>query len=117
MKPPVLIICYRRPANLDIIVRACKDKSRDIYIFVDKCDDYDELNIEVCRMANKYAESAERIRVTVSGKNLGVRFAVPAAIDWALESSESLIVLEDDCIPNEYAFDYYMFENIIKNIK
>ena len=107
MKPPVLIICFRRPSNLDVIVRACEDKSRDIYIFVDKCDDYDELNTEVCRLAYEHAKSAQRIKVRISEKNLGVRFAVPTAIDWALESCESLIVLEDDCIPNQYALDYF----------
>jgi hypothetical protein len=114
MKPPVLIICFRRPRNLDLIVRACNDKSRDIYIFVDKCQDYDELNIEVSRMANQLSKSAQRIKVKVGEKNLGVRFAVPAAINWALESCENLIVLEDDCLPNQYALDY--FDESIKMI-
>ena len=107
MKPPVLIICYRRPSNLDVIVTACKDKSRDIYIFVDKCEVYDELNIEVCKKAHQYGASAQKIKVMISDRNLGVRLAVPTAIDWALESCESLIVLEDDCIPNQYALDYF----------
>lgn len=107
MKPPVLIICFRRPNNLEVIVRACDDEKRDIYIFVDKCDNYDELNTEVCGLANQYAKSSQRIKVKISEKNLGVRFAVPTAIDWALESCENLIVLEDDCIPNQYALDYF----------
>ena len=107
MKPPVLIICFRRPRNLEVILRACEDKSRDIYIFVDKSELYDELNNEVCRIANRLSESTESIKVMISEKNLGVRFAVPAAINWALESCESLIVLEDDCFPNQFALDYF----------
>jgi hypothetical protein len=58
-------------------------------------------------MANQLSKSAQRIKVKISEKNLGVRFAVPAAINWALESCESLIVLEDDCLPNQYALDYF----------
>jgi len=114
MKPPVLVVCFRRPRNLELILKECEDKSRDIYIFIDKSSQYDELNAEVCRVANSHQQTSTRIRVLESNKNLGVRFAVPNAINWALETCDSLIVLEDDCIPNDFAFHY--FDNCISEI-
>lgn len=107
MKPPVLVVCFRRPRNLQLIIEECKDKSRDIFIFIDRNNLDDELNAEVCRMANSYNTTINRVKIKVSETNLGVRNAVPRAIDWALESCESLIVLEDDCIPNEFALSYF----------
>lgn len=107
MKPPVLVVCFRRPRNLRQIIEVCKDKSRDIFIFIDRNDSDDELNAEVCRVANSYHLNTERIKVKISETNLGVRHAVPTAINWALESCDSLIVLEDDCIPNEFALKYF----------
>lgn len=114
MKPPVLVVCFRRPRNLELILKECDDKSRDIFIFIDKSSQYDELNAEVCRVANSRRETSTNIKVLESNKNLGVRFAVPNAINWALESCDSLIVLEDDCIPNNFALHY--FDNCIAEI-
>jgi hypothetical protein len=107
MKPPVLIVCFRRPRNLELILKECHDKSRDIFIFIDKSYFDDELNNEVIRVAHLYMLTTERIKVKVSDTNLGVRYAVPSAINWALENSDSLIVLEDDCIPNEFTLEYF----------
>ena len=119
MKPPVLIVCFRRPRNLDLILKQCGDKSRDIFIFIDKSISDDELNADVCRIANLYERTSHRTKVKISDTNLGVKHAVPNAINWALESCDSLIVLEDDCIPNDFALEYfdncvgYIRENIV----
>jgi hypothetical protein len=44
-----------------------------------------------------------------------VKDAVPTAIDWVMQDSESLIVFEDDCIPNQFALEY--FDSCIDKIK
>jgi hypothetical protein len=107
MKPPVLVVCFRRPSNLELILKVCDDKSRDIFIFIDKSKPDDELNAEVCRIANLHKIASGRVKLKISDTNLGVRHAVPNAINWALESCDSLIVLEDDCIPNDFAIEYF----------
>ena len=114
MKPPVLVVCFRRPSNLEIILKECEDKSRDIFIFIDKSSQDDELNAEVCRVANSHQQTSTNIKVLASDRNLGVKFAVPNAINWALESCDSLIVFEDDCIPNDFALEY--FDNCVGEI-
>ncbi len=115
MKPPVLVVCFRRPRNLDLILRECNDDLRDVFIFIDKSQASDELNAEVRRIANRHERFNRRIKVMISDTNLGVRFAVPMAIDWAMQECKSLIVLEDDCIPNEFALDF--FESCIDEIR
>ena len=107
MKPPVLVVCFRRPRNLELILKECEDKSRDIFIFIDKSNPEDELNAEVSRIANLHKLTSDRINLKISDTNLGVRHAVPNAINWALNSCDSLIVLEDDCIPNDFAIEYF----------
>lgn len=42
----------------------------------------------------------------VSGKNMGSKYGVIAAIDWFFENEESGIILEDDCLP---AADFFEF--------
>ena len=115
MKPPVLIVCFRRPRNLELILMACEDISRDFFIFIDKSELIDELNDEVCRVARKYKFSRSNIRVNMSDTNLGVRNAVPTAINWVLETHDALIVLEDDCLPNNFAIEY--FDNCLADIE
>jgi hypothetical protein len=39
--------------------------------------------------------------------NLGVGVAVPYAVNEVLTIEQEVIVLEDDCIPNEYAWEYF----------
>ena len=114
MKPPVLVVCFRRPRNLELILKECQDKSRDILIFIDKSNPDDELNAEVSRIASLYKRTSDRIKLKVSDTNLGVKHAVPNAINWAFESCDSLIVLEDDCIPNNFALEY--FDNCIQYV-
>jgi hypothetical protein len=40
-------------------------------------------------------------------ENCGVDKAVPIAIDQVLQNENKVIVLEDDCIPNEFALEYF----------
>ena len=114
MKPPVLVVCFRRPRNLELILKVCDDKSRDIFIFIDKSKPDDELNAEVCKIANSHKIASGRVKLKISDTNLGVRHAVPNAINWALESCDSLIVLEDDCIPSDFAIEY--FDNCVEYV-
>jgi hypothetical protein len=111
---PVLIIAYLRPENLERLLEISEIKKREIYIFIDGANEtYSTLNNEVAAIAKKYSEILS-VRIFHSNKNLGVDKAVPTAIDWAFNSCEKLIVIEDDCLPKEGALDY--FDTEIDNI-
>ena len=109
-KSPVLIIVFNRPdfvENLIKILRAVKP--RTIYIAadgprdgvlkdLDKClkvkNEIDKIDWE-CNIQKKYSET-----------NLGCGVNPSEAISWALEDSEEVIILEDDCMPIIDFFKY-----------
>ncbi len=112
---PVLIIAYLRPRNLERLLEIGEIKKRDIYIFIDGANEkYSTLNNEVVAIARRYSKVLS-VRIFHSNKNLGVDIAVPTAIDWAFNSCEKLIVIEDDCLPREGALQYLDTE--IGNVK
>ena len=47
-----------------------------------------------------------KVKLRFLDHNLGCKHAMSGAISWAFESSESLIILEDDCLPDPSFFDF-----------
>lgn len=103
---PVLIVCYLRPKDLEIILEKNLSSGRKIYVFIDKCHDKNKsLNEKVIRLAKAY-ELTHDINVKISGVNLGVGSAVPAGVDWIAKSETCFIVLEDDCHLNSEGYTF-----------
>ena len=110
---PVLIVCYLRPKDLEVILEKNFSSGRKIYVFIDKCHDKNKsLNEKVIRLAKAY-EVTHDINVKISEVNLGVGSAVPAGIDWIAESETCFIVLEDDCHLNSEGYTF-LDKNISK---
>ena len=106
MNPAILIISYKRPENVALILTAIKEYQNRVYIFVDLDETHeDEKNFTMIAMAREY-ENDPQFSVFVAEKNFGVGRAVPAALDWVLGFEESVIILEDDCIPSTYTISY-----------
>jgi hypothetical protein len=89
---------------------------RRIYIFVDGVNEpgkIKELNDEVLEKiyASKLSLSINLLRSEI---NVGVKNAVPMAIDWAMTTENALIILEDDCLPSTKAFSF--FDEQIQNL-
>lgn len=42
-------------------------------------------------------------------KNVGIRYAIPSAVDWVLESNKKIIVLEDDVLPGPNLFPFMSY--------
>jgi len=106
MIPAILIIGYERPENVAVILSALKEYQNKIYLFVDSDEFHGSAkNNDMVEQARRYAHDP-RISIFIAEKNFGVGGAVPAALDWALDFEESVIVLEDDCVPNVYTISY-----------
>lgn len=56
-----------------------------------------------------------QVHTRFADENLGCKRAIAAAIDWAFEHSEELIILEDDCLPDPTFFNYC--ENLLKRYR
>ena len=80
---------------------------RRVYVFIDgERTPYSKEQNETVRVAQAFASTAG-IELYVSAKNLGVGNSIPMALDWAFQFEENLIVLEDDCVPSQSAFEYF----------
>ena len=107
MKTPVLIIGYLRPDNLELLLRGLLSQNRKVFVFIDKAADVDrETNDLVFEVANSFIEELD-IQIFHSKNRHGARMAVPIAIDWAMTFSDELIIFEDDCLPNDFAYNYF----------
>lgn len=106
-KLPVLIICYLRPRNLELLLYNLELSEREVYIFIDLCETQEkEINEEVYQLAMTFSKKRPA-HVYRSSKNLGVSSAVPTAIDWISSEKEMFIILEDDCMPREGALEWF----------
>ena len=106
MKPAILIVGFERPNNLIKIYNEVSNLKLPIYIFVDRCNkDANFLNEATISVAMKLTKNNVQ-NLKISEENFGVGRAVPRAIEWVLKSNESIIILEDDCIPNGTAIRF-----------
>jgi len=106
-KLPVLIVCYLRPTNLEILLENKEFYGRKIYIFIDRCvTNQFALNEEVYQVASKPRARLE-VEIFWSSENLGVANGVPAAIEWISKLETHFIILEDDCIPRDGALHWF----------
>jgi hypothetical protein len=117
-KTPVLILGYLRHKKLNNLLAGELLKDRRLYIFIDRApEDLVAENTQTFETASSFTNRHE-IKIEWSNTRLGVGKAIPAAVDWAFETEDSIIVLEDDCLPNEYAlefFDYQISETLGDN--
>jgi hypothetical protein len=104
---PVLIVCFKRPLDLEKMLVQLAESKRRVYVFIDRATSGDtSLNKQVIDTAEAHSGKLE-IFTRCSDSNLGVGAAVPAAINWIQETESHFIVLEDDCHLNENGFNYF----------
>jgi len=107
--PSVLIVGYKRTENIRRIIDLCKSFGvQRIFLQLDgiKSDD-----IQAAESRQGLLEFLEKVRtpelsveVKTNVTNQGCAVTVLAGVDWALQSSNSIVVLEDDCIPTQSFF-------------
>jgi hypothetical protein len=103
----VLVVGFARLDSLKRILEKVDTNSRSLYIYIDKAaDQYKFENSKVISFVERIAKDSN-IRVKVAEKHFGPGASVPNAINWAFESENQLIILEDDCIPGDQAFIYF----------
>jgi hypothetical protein len=112
MKPAVLIVAYRRFENLERILRqSIESGCTEFFISVDGpqnnsaelISDQNQLKSTVLRF-----QSNEGIEINYRflQENYGCGVSVFSACDWAFSQCESLVIIEDDCIPSPSFFDF-----------
>ena len=103
----VLVVAYKRPHLLKAIIEGIPKFVQEIYIHVDKSPESDDTNAEVIGIVQEFQILDSRVSVRIANSNLGPGRAIPTAVNWALKHCYSVLVLEDDCLPNANAYDFF----------
>ena len=104
---PVLLITYKRPKNTEKLINILlENKIRNIFIYNN--GPIDEKDLEDCKRTKEVVENYDKnyshIRALYKKRNTGLKYNIPEAIDWVFGKFDKVIILEDDCIPNNFFF-------------
>jgi len=97
----ILLIFFNRPDLASFSLNKLAESKRNVYIAIDgPRNSSDEPYVQECiALAESFAERYSRlnaVKLLIRESNLGCKVAVRSAIDWAFETEEKLIILEDD---------------------
>jgi len=110
LKVPVLAIGFNRPDLLAGLLSQIPLDGRDVYISIDGPRSIAEelLVNETIEVANRFKNTSQGVHVQTKyyEKNLGCKYGVYNAIDWAFSLEDKLIILEDDVRPISQFFEY-----------
>lgn len=107
-KTPILILSYRRPDYLKVLLNRVKSVNpKKIFFFNDgpkNRNDIIKIN-EIKKLI--YTDfNKSNIVARFEKKNLGLRNAVIKGINWFFKNNQKGIILEDDCIPSKSFFSF-----------
>ena len=103
MNYPLALIVYNRPEHLRQVLEAlAPQQPKPVYIFCDGPKDAEDL-----QRVNAARAEARRIDWTgpvtlMRNKHIGLARSIVSAVDKTLAQYESVVVLEDDCVPSPW---------------
>ena len=107
---PVLLIFFNRSDTFKKVFEAVR-KARPSKLFL-ACDGprpespNDVLKIEECKMIATHIDWECEVFTNYSKENMGCGMRPQTAISWALSIVDRIVILEDDCVPDESFFPY-----------
>lgn len=110
MSLPVLIICYKRVANVRELLRsACEQGVSRVYLAIDGSKDNnssvsDLIEYESRQIAQEFNVD---LRIWKRETNLGPAVSVISAIDWLFSTENAGIILEDDLVISSQLLQYF----------
>ena len=110
--PAVLVIAYRRKAQLLTILEKCKENYiTRIYIALDGPKDGNanaiSENLQIRDAIKDFQDNfSGQVSTLFRDRNVGCAASCLSACDWIFDNEENAIILEDDCIPSN---DFFIF--------
>ena len=108
----VLVIGYKRSVNIALILDLCKSSGiSDIFISIDgpRTDDLKGVQDfeEIKKVVSEFSVNfLGEIKTNFRHTNVGCAASVLSSCDWFFEHIDYGMILEDDCIPSKYFFDF-----------
>jgi len=110
MQAPVLLILFNRPDTTSVVFQAIRKARPDkLYIFADAPRTGNNTDVILCNEVKNIVSVVDwecNVHKFYSDKNLGCGPGPAAAITWAFENEDRLIILEDDCVPANSFFPF-----------
>lgn len=105
---PILLIVFNRPATTAQVFSVIKKlQPKNLFISLDAPRGTEDL--DACDAVDKTVKNIDwdcNVHYLNSEHNLGLKVAVPRAINWFFDQVEEGIILEDDCLPDLSFFTY-----------
>jgi len=104
---PVILMCYNRPKHTLEVLRALKQHDvKNIYIFSDAPKRQEDT--QAVSLVRRLVHSIDwtEPKIIERTENLGLARNIVSAVDYVFERYDRLILLEDDCVPQRYFFDF-----------
>lgn len=111
LETPVLFIIFNRPdLERQVLERIREVKPKQLFVVADGPRLNRPDDIEKCKKAREVIDELVdwdcELHKNYSDENLGCRERVSSGITWFFEHVEEGIILEDDCLPSDSAFEY-----------
>lgn len=111
---PILLIAFNRPDTTRIVFDKIRNaKPLKLYVAVDgprKNKEGEDIRVNEVRNIVKNVDWECEFHFLFRDLNLGCGIGVSSAITWAFETTDKLIIIEDDCLP---AMPFFAFCNIL----
>jgi len=104
---PVILICYNRPRHTAQVLKALSEhNAQNLYVFSDAPKT--EEDFDAVLTTRKLFKSIRwtKPKIIERTENLGLARNIVSAVDYVFEKYDRLILLEDDCVPQRYFFDF-----------
>ncbi|MFL2832356.1 MAG: hypothetical protein ACJ0BK_01935 [Coraliomargaritaceae bacterium] len=107
---PILFVVFNRPDQTKAVFEVIRRQQPSrLYLAADGARANVKADKEKCLLVRKIISQIDwdcHVETRFQSKNLGCRQAVSEAIDWFFNHEEEGIILEDDCLPSDYFFEY-----------
>ncbi|HUT30671.1 MAG TPA: glycosyltransferase [Sedimentisphaerales bacterium] len=104
---PVVLVTYNRPKHTLEVLKALRNlRAKKLYIFSDAPKRPEDA--QAVSLVRRLVHSVDwtRPEIVERTENVGLAANIVSAVDSVLERYDRLILLEDDCVPQPYFFDF-----------
>ena len=114
MDTPVILIVYKRPEHTQRVLNALREHNiKKLFIFSDgPKNNGDFADVYETRLLLQKIDWTNPV-IIEQDKNMGLSNSIVTAVNYVFDEFDRMILLEDDCVPQRYFFDF--METCLKN--